>query len=466
RAAPLTPFQFISGKFAELSSLSGWILLFFGLPITLAFGTFLEHPFLTCTSALLLMPFFWVLPTALGALLVLIVSLVIPAHRTREVVLLSALFTIVAGYSWFRMGSPPKPDSLMLSDVIRMTANTKYFPMILAPSSWFAAIFITFSDSREPLQSHYLLLISGLTGLTLTSLYLALRVYYETLYTKTLLHSSRIRPLPTVLTRILSVPLTRLSSVSRGMLLKEIRLFLRDLTQSIQLVLLLTLCVIYLYNFQRFNLLANLPESAQFFWYGILSVANLIVGSVIIVAISARFAYPSISLEGKNWWILQSSPITSQEILFQKIRFYYTVFILPVIVIFASGALALQLPLRLILLHIVFGASLCHFAIGLGVTAGARNINFDWDHPAELTSSVGNIIFMILCGLRIFFRFILMGCITAVYVFMETTPYSHTRLLLGLIVLLTTALLVLWNSAYVSRQVESSASFMNSSLLG
>ena len=99
-------------------------------------------------------------------------------------------------------------------------------------------------------------------------------------------------------------------------MLKDIKTFLRDTTQWSQLFLLLALIVVYLYNFKVLPLDRSPMPAGTI--RTIVSFANLALAGFVLSAISIRFAFPAVSLEGQAFWILQTTPISLRALLWSK----------------------------------------------------------------------------------------------------------------------------------------------------
>src|SRR5438105_15445086 len=114
------------------------------------------------------------------------------------------------------------------------------------------------------------------------------------------------------LTRIIDRLLSPLSPPTRALIGKEVRTLTRDVAQWSQLFLMAALMFIYLYNIRMLPLGGDARAT-------IVSYANLGMAGFIIAAICLRFAYPSISSEGKAFWMLQSAPISYRRLLASKV---------------------------------------------------------------------------------------------------------------------------------------------------
>ena len=93
----------------------------------------------------------------------------------------------------------------------------------------------------------------------------------------------------------------------REFLLKDLRLFFRDNTQWSQLILLAVLLMVYLFNIKSLPLHSG--ERMPFRLVTIISFLNLGLAGFVLAAVAARFIFPGISLEGRQMWLLRSSPL-------------------------------------------------------------------------------------------------------------------------------------------------------------
>ncbi len=107
-----------------------------------------------------------------------------------------------------------------------------------------------------------------------------------------------------------------MSVVRRNLLIKDVKVFLRDVTQWSQLLLLLALVVMYLYNFQVLDL-DRIPYMAGVIknFYAFL---NLGLAGFVMATVAARFVFPAVSSEGAAFWIIRTAPITSRDFLWSK----------------------------------------------------------------------------------------------------------------------------------------------------
>src|SRR6059036_1905297 len=110
--------------------------------------------------------------------------------------------------------------------------------------------------------------------------------------------------------------LTPLAVAKREFVLKDIKLFFRDTTQWSQLILLAVLVVVYVFNIKALPL--HRGEPVGFFYVTLVSFLNLGLSGFVLASIAARFIFPAVSLEGRQMWLLRSSPLDLRAMLWSK----------------------------------------------------------------------------------------------------------------------------------------------------
>jgi ABC-2 type transport system permease protein len=94
---------------------------------------------------------------------------------------------------------------------------------------------------------------------------------------------------------------------SKAFAVKEIRTFFRDSSQWPQLFLMAALILIYIYNFSVLPL-DNTPIKTIYL-QNLFSFLNIGLAASVLSAISARFVFPAVSMEGSAFWIVQAAPV-------------------------------------------------------------------------------------------------------------------------------------------------------------
>ena len=401
---PITPLQFLIGKGCEVIMQSSWMILVFGLPalagIGRAYGAPLSFNFVALAAILPVLA----IPTLVGITLISLVVHYVPPKKMREFLFIAASIMILYIYLTAKnflidpATSKPEQISASLQQLINLSSSS------LLPSAWAAQIvghFLRTPTLSQPLIVGFIVLysISALIGFLA---YTALSVLHAGTFSK--VHSNSMHgKIASSHTHLLtSRVLFFISPHARALWSKEIKLFCRDLTQGLQLIMLLGICLVYLYNFRVVHRVGNLSAEMLIWWRGALLLCNIAMGSFIITAVSSRFVFPSISLEGNAFWIMRTAPLTLRSILNTKFWVWYPPIACISTIILVSGALAIDASPLTVALTGVLGLVVCYGLIGLAVGLGCLFANFDWENTPQMSSSFGNFIFMLAGTLLIF----------------------------------------------------------------
>ena len=191
---------------------------------------------------------------------------------------------------------------------------------------------------------------------------------------------------------------TRVLPVSRKirvLLAKDVKRFFRDNTQWSQLFLMGALIVVYLYNFKV--LPVEKAPIGTFYLKNILAFLNMGLAGFVLAAITVRFVFPAVSMEGQAFWVLRSAPIALKTFLWVKFWSYVgPLLILSEILIVFSNRLLSVTPFMMGL------STMTVFFMVLGITAmgvglGAAYPNFHLENMAQAATGFGGMLFMMLC---------------------------------------------------------------------
>ena len=171
-------------------------------------------------------------------------------------------------------------------------------------------------------------------------------------------------------------------SCAGHLLVKDVKVFLRDVTQWSQLLLLLALVVVYLYNFQVLDL-DRIPYMAGFIknFYAFL---NLGLAAFVMATVAARFVFPAVSAEGAAFWIIRTAPITYRDFLWSKFWSGLVPLLLMsvTLTVVANEFLAVAPFLKVVT---AAGITLMSFAlVGLATGLGARYPRFSADNASQV----------------------------------------------------------------------------------
>lgn len=382
-------------RLTETLVYSSWMVLLFALPVFLAYGWVYGAPWKYYAVLLGGLGPFLLIPSALGVLLAMVLVNIFPARRTKDILFLLTLFLVIGIYFLVRFLQPERlvnPDSFA-SLVEYMTAlSAPSWPF--SPSFWFAESMIPFLQLAPTQPWFYLACLWSTAGALVVMGSWVSRALFISGWTK----SQEARKVYLVRFPLFNRLLQRLSRFlrpfPRALVIKDSKTFFRDTSQWSQLILLMALVVVYLYNFSVLPL--DRTPMPSFFLQNLVSFLNLGLAGFVLSAVAGRFIFPAVSQEGFSFWIIRSSPVPLRTFLWSK---FWTglvpLLLLAEALIFLSNWLLKATPFLMILsavtiFFMTFGI------VGLAVGLGAIYPRFRLENAARMAWGFGGAIFMIL----------------------------------------------------------------------
>ena len=382
-------------RLAETMTHSSWMVLLFGLPVFLAYGWVYQSSlnyYLVFICALI--PFL-IIPAALGALFSMILVNIFPARRTKDILLLLSIFFAIGLFFLLRFLQPErlvKPESFAGLVEYLTALNNPSWPIL--PSFWAAESLLPYYQDHQSSSGFYLTLLWSTAGAMGVLGNWASKALFFSGWTKSQeARRARITQMP-LIDRLFGLFSRPLGPRARALAVKDFKSFFRDTTQWAQLFLLTALVVVYLYNFRVLPL--DKSPMPTFFLQNLISFLNMGLAGFVLAAVSARFVFPAVSLEGFSFWIIRSSPLPLHSFLWSK---FWTslvpLLILAEVLIFISNELLRVTPFMKILSSVtVFFMTFGIVALGVGL--GAVYPRFKVENAAQVVSGFGGVIYMIL----------------------------------------------------------------------
>lgn len=373
---------------------SSWMVIVFGIPIMMAYA-YVYRPALGFYIDLSHMGLAMVIITAsIGILVTMVLTIVFPAHRTRDIVVLLAMVLIIALYLLFRFLRPERlvdPDAFF--SIMHYMGALEAPDSAYLPTHWITE---TLWDhlKRSPGKRHLfqiVLLWSSAMALVVINIWMAEALYFKG-FSKSQEAKRRIKGSNKVLDLFKKIMVRPVGDDLTSVMDKEIRTFFRDNTQWSQLLLIGALVVVYLYNFSVLPLDKS-PIRIEFLQNEI-AFLNMGLAGFVLAAVCVRFIFPAISSEGEAFWIIRSSPLSMKRFLWGKYLFYVPpMLILTEILIISTNYLLDVTPFMMVLSSVtmflaVFGI------VALGIGFGALYPNFRYENIAQVSTSFGGVMYM------------------------------------------------------------------------
>ncbi len=389
-SAPVDWLRLYLAKLWETVIHSSWMVALMIVPILTAFGVSYRGGLLFIPYAVLTIAPMLLLPAVMGAAVTLILVNVFPARRTRDLLSIIALGAAGGVILLFRVIRPEqlaRPEGFrnLLDFVILLRGPTSPF----LPSEWASQAVMGYLQHRlDPLP----LMLLWTTAAAFVTLGAVLhRALYAQGFTKAQEGAERFIRGGLWRWTVGSL-LGWLPVAKREFVLKDIKLFFRDTTQWSQLILLAVLVVVYLFNIQALPL--HRGEPVGFFYVNLVSFLNLGLAGFVLASIAARFIFPAVSLEGRQMWLLRSSPLDLRALLWSK----YWVGTVPLL---ALGLLLtgmtnalLEVSTFMMLMSLATMASLTLAIAAMALAFGTLYPQFETENAAQIPTSFGGLVFM------------------------------------------------------------------------
>src|SRR3954471_15213839 len=408
-AAPIAPARLFYARFVRTMGQASWMVVAFLAPLLLGVGVARCAPYSFYAFAVLTVVPFAAIPVVAGTAATFALVNVFPARRARDFLMVTGL---LFGASIVILIRYIRPERLLrvesLPDITGFFATLQSPITAFLPSFWAGeTLFASLRGGRDLLHA------AALWTTALGSV-VVLRAASERWYFSGFSRSQEAPKARFTKFRALDglANALPLSAVRRQLLVKDLKIFLRDVSQWSQLLLLLALVLLYLYNFRVLDL-SRIPYMSGFL-KNIYAFINLGMAGLVMATVSVRFAFPAVSAEGASFWIIRTAPITLRDFLWSK---FWTAFV-PVLVltevltVAANEFLGVDPLLKVVTaLGIVF---MTFALVGLAVGLGARYPRFGAD-PSQVAGSYGGVAFMMQAVLFVIVIMILLGWPSSIY---------------------------------------------------
>jgi ABC-2 type transport system permease protein len=175
---------------------------------------------------------------------------------------------------------------------------------------------------------------------------------------------------------------SHLNVQSSVLIKKEYWQFVREPSQWIHLGIISLLVLLFMGSISHINLKQNMP-----FLQTVSYMVVLLFNAFLIISISLRFVYPSLSIEGSNFWSVLSSPVKRNKIFWIK----YLVWFVPIIIL--SELLVLFSHRSLIQYSLLINsafllmAAVAYVGVGLNLGMGSYLADYKEKNPIRAASS-------------------------------------------------------------------------------
>src|SRR4051812_4828922 len=423
-AAPIAPSRLFYARFVRTIGQASWMVVVFLAPLLLGVGVARCAPYSFYAVAMLTIVPFTVIPVVAGTAATFALVNIFPARRARDFLMVTGLLfaaSIVILIRYIRPERLLRVESL--PDVPAFFASLQSPITPLLPSFWAGeTLFASLRRGRDFV--HLFALWTTAASLTLLLAAVHERWHFSGYSNAQEARKARFTRLRRLDRLVGGLPI---SAVRRHLLLKDAKVFFRDVSQWSQLLLLVALMLLYLYNFRVLDL-DRIPYMSGVI-KNVYAFVNLAMTGLVMSTVAVRFVFPSVSSEGAAFWIVRSAPIGLDDFLWSK----FWIGLAPVLVLTEAltitGNYLLGVDRFLASIAPVVVLFMSFALVGLATGLGARYPRFAADNASQVAGSYGGIAFMVMAVLFVLIIVALVGWPSSVYLLnrMRSLPMAASQ---------------------------------------
>jgi ABC-2 type transport system permease protein len=165
---------------------------------------------------------------------------------------------------------------------------------------------------------------------------------------------------------------------------RDFWVFFREPSQWLHLLLMMLLLLIFLVSLSSMTLKLSQPllQAVSF-------LVIFLFNGFLIASISLRFVFPAVSLEGRTFWAVRSSPVSLKKLYWYKFAFTFAMILLVGEVLAVTSIALLRNNPVLVLLSAVCTAFMALALTGMNLGAGTFFATFREKNPIRIASSQG-----------------------------------------------------------------------------
>ncbi len=387
------------------------LIALFGLPVLYGLGISGHYNLLYYPLVLLVMVALTLAAAGLAALIVMLVARLFPARRVAEVLgFLTATLTILCSQISNLSQSFGRRVDVSASDLSGFVGQLTRLNNPWLPLSWAGRGLVELGQGRWLTGLLLVALTLGICALAYGFALATAERWYYTGWAGMQVVARRKKPArsaraePREQAKAVS-PLARLlPAPARAILVKDFLVLRRDLRSLSQLITPFIIGIVYAVSFLGMGGQppvgrGEAPEIFMSSFRSLLSYGNIAISLFVGWSLLSRLAGMGISSEGRNYWILKSSPLRPGQLLLAKFLVAY----LPALVlgwIFLVGISILQgLSLDTFAYNLLVVAACLSGMNGILLGFGVAGANFNWEDPRRMNAGtlgcVGQLITML-----------------------------------------------------------------------
>ena len=395
--APGSKMGIVFARWMKTLLQSATVVFVFIVPLFVAFAQQYNRPpmffVITLTNLALLLT----IPVSLASLVIVMLVRWFPVLRVHQIVAALAVLVLTIAVVGFRMSRPERLFAQISTDDLVAVLRAIELPALdVYPGTALAEVMVNPDAAPFPLR------IAGPAFLLAVLFLLAATPVYFTAFVRARESMAPVAFGSERVARWTDRIFSRFAPVRRALISKEVRILTRDVAQWSQMFLMAALLFIYLYNVRMLPLSGDARAA-------IVAYANVGMAGFVVAAICLRFAYPSISAEGKAFWLVQVAPVSNRDLLRVKVLVYGVPLTLMAALLTAFANVILEANLVVWLFTMIAASMLAATLASLAVALGAFWPDFNAENPLQVGLSLGGFAYMAVALLYVGFMMVIMA---------------------------------------------------------
>ena len=395
--APRGRWRIVVARWAKTLLQSATVVFFFLIPVFVAFANQYPRPKVFYLVTLANLALLLTIPVSLSSLTIVLLVRWFPVRRVHQIVTALAILVLTLTVVAFRMSRPERLFREISTDDLVAVLRAIELPAIgVYPSTALADLMVNANAAWFPpkIFALALALFAAFVAIT-TPIYFTAFVRARESMAPSAFGSEGI-------SRGSDWLFSRFAPAPRALMAKEIRTVTRDVAQWSQVFLTVALLFIYLYNIRMMPLSGDARAS-------IVAFANVGMAGFVVAAVSLRFAYPSISAEGKAFWLIQAAPVMPRDLLRVKVLVYGVPLTFVAVFLTAVANVILDASSTIWLFTMLASFITAATLVCVAVALGALTPDFNAENPLQVGLSLGGFAYMAVAMIYVGFMMLIMA---------------------------------------------------------
>lgn len=387
-STPLRKGRLLLSRWAKAYIQSAYVVIAFIGPLFFAMASQYDLPLAFAVRGIGNLVVLLAIPVCIAATVIILLVRFFPVRRVQQIAASIAILFLSVVVIGIRVARPERLFTDVGTDDVADVLRQLQLPAAdRFPSSWLAEFVVNVPQGLPTLGSE--LKIAATAALSLVLFFIVTRPVYFRAFVRSREDNAPAAIGARAVTSLLDRITAHFSPVLRALLRKEARVLTRDAAQWSQVMMMIALLFIYLYNIQMMPLKGDARAV-------LLAYLNVGMAGFVISAICLRFAFPSVSAEGRAFWVLQTAPVSFRKLLYVKL-FVFTMPLLFVTLLLVTLANVLLHAKGEVWLYTISGSLVMTVTlVALGVALGALAPDFKRESPMEVALSLGGFTYMAL----------------------------------------------------------------------